>query len=149
MSHVDDGRLHAHLDGALSPEERVAVEAHLAECADCRADLERARRFRARARQLLALAAPDAVEPPPFDAIRARAEARRAAAPAAARSPAATNADRGPATSLDAGAAPHRRLPRGLAWAAVAVLALGLAGLARTLVRAPSPEPRLASAADE
>jgi len=36
-SHVDDGSLLALIDGALPPGERVAVEQHIARCADCRA----------------------------------------------------------------------------------------------------------------
>ena len=33
MSHVDDGTLHAYLDGELAPVERARFEAHVAECA--------------------------------------------------------------------------------------------------------------------
>src|SRR5439155_940486 len=44
MSHVDDGTLHAYLDGELSPAEVQGVEAHLAQCPAClgRLDDERA-----------------------------------------------------------------------------------------------------------
>ena len=35
MSHVDEGTLHALVDGALDAEERREVEAHLASCGDC------------------------------------------------------------------------------------------------------------------
>lgn len=43
MSHLDEGRLHALLDGELQGSERSEAEAHLAGCADCRAALEEAR----------------------------------------------------------------------------------------------------------
>src|SRR5439155_15691994 len=49
MSHVDEGTLHAYLDGELPSSERVALEAHLAQCATCRAGLEEERALRARA----------------------------------------------------------------------------------------------------
>ncbi|MCC7055011.1 MAG: zf-HC2 domain-containing protein [Gemmatimonadaceae bacterium] len=52
MSHVDEGTLHALVDDALPPEERDAVQAHLASCGDC------ARRFAeatAMARQVMTL----------------------------------------------------------------------------------------------
>ena len=39
MSHVDEGTLHAYLDGELPSVERTALEAHLADCATCRANL--------------------------------------------------------------------------------------------------------------
>src|ERR1043165_10307808 len=39
MSHVDEGSLHAYLDGELSSSERAAVDAHLGQCGECRAAL--------------------------------------------------------------------------------------------------------------
>ncbi|HET9986510.1 MAG TPA: zf-HC2 domain-containing protein [Longimicrobiales bacterium] len=146
MSHVDEGRLHAWLDRALPPDERALVDAHLADCAECRARFESAQRYRARTDQLLALAAPEGVEPPAFDAIRARAlGTRRAAAPDPDRAvPAAGAVPVGGAAFPAA-----RRLPRTLAWAAGIIVALGLATLARTLVLSPGVERRGAAAADE
>jgi len=44
--------LDAHLDGDLAPERGVRVEAHLAECASCRHELEDARRLRDTLRSL-------------------------------------------------------------------------------------------------
>ena len=43
MQHPDEGTIHAWLDGALSANEGRAIEAHLAECADCRAAVVEAR----------------------------------------------------------------------------------------------------------
>ena len=40
MSHVDDGTLHAYLDGELTPVERARLEGHVAECAACRNRLD-------------------------------------------------------------------------------------------------------------
>ena len=66
MSHVDDGTLHAYLDGELSPPEAQGVEAHLAQCPGCRGRLEEERALIARAGELLALAAPPDRELPPW-----------------------------------------------------------------------------------
>ncbi len=70
MSHVDDGALHAYLDGELSAVERSRVEGHLADCLACRERLEEERALIARAGELLALAAPPARDLPPFEDIR-------------------------------------------------------------------------------
>ena len=45
MSHVDDGKLNALLDGELNPNDARAVEAHLSACGECRRRLEEARAF--------------------------------------------------------------------------------------------------------
>ena len=58
MSHVDDGTLHAYLDGELSPAEAQGVEAHLAQCPSCRGRLEEERALIARAHEVLGLALP-------------------------------------------------------------------------------------------
>src|SRR5256885_16150583 len=68
MSHVDDGTLHAYLDGELSPPEAQGVEAHLAQCPGCRGRLEEERALITRAGELLALAAPPDRALPPFRA---------------------------------------------------------------------------------
>ncbi|HTY07254.1 MAG TPA: zf-HC2 domain-containing protein [Gemmatimonadales bacterium] len=60
MSHVDDGTLHAYLDGELSPVERGRLESHLADCAPCRERLAQERSLIESAERLLALAAPPA-----------------------------------------------------------------------------------------
>ena len=66
MSHVDDGTLHAYLDGELSPPEAQGVEAHVAQCPACRERLEEERALIARATELLAQAAPPERDLPPF-----------------------------------------------------------------------------------
>ena len=63
MPHVDDGTLHAYLDGELPAAERDRCTAHLAECAACRDHLEEERALRIRARDLLTLAVPPVREP--------------------------------------------------------------------------------------
>src|SRR5438132_9144470 len=68
MSHVDEGMLHGYLDGELSPAEARGVDAHLAECPECRRRLEEERALIARAAELLALAIPPDRALPPFRA---------------------------------------------------------------------------------
>src|SRR5512143_3029405 len=70
MSHVDDGTLHAYLDGESTAVEREHLEAHLAGCAACRARLEEERVLIERAGRLLGLAAPPQRAAPPFHALR-------------------------------------------------------------------------------
>src|SRR3989442_6158048 len=97
MSHVDDGTLHAYLDGELSPAEVQGVEAHLAQCTACRGRLDEERALITRAGDLLAVAAPPDRQLPPFRA-----------------------GDVQPLTRLWW----HARLP--LAWAATVAMALGI-----------------------
>ena len=70
MSHVDEGTLHAYLDGELPSAERAGVEAHLAQCAPCRAGLEEARALLERASTLLGSVRPPERAIPPFEALR-------------------------------------------------------------------------------
>ncbi|MGH7698982.1 MAG: anti-sigma factor family protein [Gemmatimonadales bacterium] len=72
MSHVDDGTLHAYLDGELSALEVTRVEAHVAECAPCRARLDEERDVIARASRILALAEPPEQAAPPLHSLRHR-----------------------------------------------------------------------------
>ena len=97
MSHVDDGLLHAYLDRELSPAETQGVDAHLAQCPDCRHRLEEERALIARAAELLALATPPDRALPPFRAGDVKPPSR---------------------------VWWHVRLP--LAWAATVALALGI-----------------------
>lgn len=53
MSHIDDGRLNALLDGELSAAEADEVRKHIAECVDCAKRLDEATRFLTGAADLL------------------------------------------------------------------------------------------------
>lgn len=114
MSHVDEGTLHAYLDGELPSTERVALEAHLAQCATCRATLDEERALLERASALLGAARPAERATPPFEQLR-RLPRRRPW---------------------------HVRTP--FAWAASIALALGLGYSLRSpnarTAPAPSPE---------
>ena len=70
MSHVDDGTLHAYLDGELTPVERARLEGHVAECAACRNRLEEERALIERASGLLGLAQPPERAAPPLHQLR-------------------------------------------------------------------------------
>jgi len=70
MSHVDDGTLNAYLDGELLPVERTRLEAHVAECAQCRGRLEEERALIERASGLLGLAQPPERSAPPLHQLR-------------------------------------------------------------------------------
>ncbi|HEU5260996.1 MAG TPA: zf-HC2 domain-containing protein [Gemmatimonadales bacterium] len=76
MSHVDDGTLHAYLDGELAPAEAQGVAAHVAQCPACRTRLDEERALIARADQLLGLAAPPDRQVPPFRAGDSKPPAR-------------------------------------------------------------------------
>lgn len=81
MLHVDDGNLHAYLDGelrSLDAVEHARVEAHLAECDDCRARRDEAARVRDRARFILSGAGPAHVDVPPFEQVAAGVSIKRA-----------------------------------------------------------------------
>ena len=98
MPHVDEGTLHAYLDGELSSAERNTVETHLAECATCRASLVDERALLERASALLGAARPADRPAPPFEQLRLRRSPKRSPW--------------------------HVRMP--VAWAASIALALGL-----------------------
>jgi hypothetical protein len=53
MQHLDEGTIHAWLDGALSPDEAARVEAHVAECPQCAAAVAEARGFIAASSRIL------------------------------------------------------------------------------------------------
>lgn len=123
MSHVDEGTLHAYLDGELEtiqPGASAALEAHVAACDECRARLEDERRIRDRAETVLGYASPERLDVPPFDAVLRRA--------------------RGSATGGGGPASPRPRsftLP--LAWAASIALALAGGWWAREMALGPVP----------
>ena len=67
MPHLDEGTIHAWLDGALPPDEAQAVEAHVAECAECAAGVAEARGLIAASSRILSSldAVPGGVIPMP------------------------------------------------------------------------------------
>jgi anti-sigma factor RsiW len=117
MSHVDDGQVHAYLDGELPQADAWRLEAHVAECPACRGRLEEARALITRAGELLALAAPPARDVPPFRAGDVRPPAR-----------------------------PSWRVPQPLAWAASVVLALAAGWYLRGTPATAPPDDRPAVA---
>jgi len=133
MSHVDDGKLNALLDGELDATEAAAVNAHIASCAECARRLEEAKRFLTQAAELLGT-----LDVPP----QAAAPARRVSKTA---KEVALDVDGVTQQSPAIGAgAPDRLFHRGtrarpehsgpdlssLAWAAIIVLAIGVGFLA-------------------
>src|SRR5258707_3012558 len=66
MSHVDEGTLHAYLDGELTPVERERVDTHLKGCPACQARLAEEQAILERASRLLGLAAPPERAMPPL-----------------------------------------------------------------------------------
>jgi hypothetical protein len=111
MSHVDEGTLHAYLDGELPPGERAELETHLAGCATCRANLTEERALRERATAVLGSARPVERPAPPLE--RLQREPRRS----------------------------PWRVRRSLAWAASIALALGLGYYMRTPAYREAPAP--------
>ena len=110
MSHVDEGTLHAYIDGELSPDERQAVENHLSQCATCRASLAEERALLDRASAVLGAARPVERPAPPFEQVR------RASKPS------------------------PWRVRRSIAWAASIVLAIGLGYSLRDSVAPEAPD---------
>ncbi|MHB1194922.1 MAG: anti-sigma factor family protein [Longimicrobiales bacterium] len=120
MSHVDEGALHAYLDGALDAlpaSEAARIRQHLASCEACARRLEEERALREAAGSILAGADPGVGAMPPLEELRQRAAAR-------------TRAGSG------------FRL-RQLAWAASLVVAVGAGWLLRG-----SRDPRISEALD-
>jgi putative zinc finger protein len=70
MSHVDEGTLHAYLDGELAPVERERVDTHLKGCPACQARLAEERAIIERASRLLGMATPPERAMPPLDQLR-------------------------------------------------------------------------------
>ncbi|UCF18568.1 MAG: zf-HC2 domain-containing protein [Gemmatimonadota bacterium] len=105
MSHIDEGSLHAYLDGAATERERQEIAAHVAGCVECRKRLDRAASLSSRAAELLAELEPRSAQPPSWREIEERASAR-------------------------GGGAARRRLVRpSIAWAASIALAFGVGWL--------------------
>jgi hypothetical protein len=112
MSHVDEGQLHAYLDGQLEYADRSArerLETHVAECGDCAALLEEARAIHARAAGVMGDSEPAPVSVPSFDDVLHRASQQQTR-PASLRS---------------------LRRTRSLAWAASIVVAVAVGWYAK------------------
>jgi hypothetical protein len=76
MPHVDEGTLHAYLDGELPSAERKTLEAHLADCVSCRTQLADERALLERASALLGATRPLERPAPPFEQLRPRTPKR-------------------------------------------------------------------------
>jgi len=70
MPHVDEGTLHAYLDGELAPVERERVDTHLKGCPACQARLAEERAIIERASRLLGIASPPERAMPPLTQLR-------------------------------------------------------------------------------
>jgi anti-sigma factor RsiW len=131
MSHVDDGKLNALLDGELDAAESAAVHAHIAGCAECTKRLDEATRFLTGAADLLgALELPATVNVPAAPARRVSKTAREVAIDldgATHKSPAIR--PNLPETPPAPPARPRLDFTT-LSWAAMVVLALGVGYLA-------------------
>lgn len=133
MSHVDDGKLNALLDGELEAAEANEVRAHLGSCAECARRLEEAKRFLSEAANLLgALELPSELGAPAEPARRVSKTAKEVAIDidgATQKSPAirANFPDR---PAHGASGVSHRLDFTTLAWAATIVLAVGVGYLA-------------------
>lgn len=75
MQHLDEGTIHAWLDGELPEAERASAEAHVAQCPECAAAVAEARGFIAASSRILT--ALDAVPGGVMPAAQAKAPARR------------------------------------------------------------------------
>ena len=124
MPHVDEGEMHALLDGAYAHDapDAARIREEIATCAECHARFAEAQALRMRASAVLdrALPRPSA---PPFESVVERVGAVDAPRPF--------------------------RFPAGapLAWAATIVLALGLGWFGRDWLRSPPPTSRVAERA--
>lgn len=112
--HVEEGSLHAWLDGAFDDDAAAAVAAHVAECATCRAAVAEARGLVAGSARVLA--ALDAAVP---SGVVSPAEAARTASRIAAQ------ADARAATRLEPRVAGRSRTPWWMGIAAAALVAVG------------------------
>ena len=78
MQHLDEGTMHAWLDGELPPAERQAAEAHVASCDECKAAVAEVRGFIAASSRILTAldAVPGGVLPASSTAAKTRAPAK-------------------------------------------------------------------------
>lgn len=76
MSHIEEGRLHAYLDGECAAREMEQIEAHLEICDDCQNRLAAARSASRAASDLLAEVEPGPMSAPGWRELEERAAAR-------------------------------------------------------------------------
>jgi anti-sigma factor RsiW len=81
MSHIEEAKLHAYLDGACAERELERIEAHLASCGECQARLAAAIADSRLTSDLLAEIEPQPVHAPPWREIEERAADRTRSAP--------------------------------------------------------------------
>ncbi|UCG75214.1 MAG: zf-HC2 domain-containing protein [Gemmatimonadota bacterium] len=114
MSHIEEAKLHAYLDGACAERELERIEAHLASCGECQAQLAAAVAASRIASDLLAEIEPQPVHAPPWREIEERAATRSRSAPS------------------------RSWVRPSLAWAAMIAIAFGVGWLSNTYyTRAP------------
>jgi len=124
MRHIDEGEIHAYLDGALdlvAGEDATAIREHLSTCEDCARRLEQERGIRAAAGEILQHSDPIEIPLPPLEELK-----ERALAP-----PAPEQVDE----SSPSRYVRWRAWQIPLTWAATVILALGIGW--RTGVRFP------------
>ena len=134
MSHIDDGRLNALLDGELDAVDVATVQAHIAACPECARRFEEAKRFLAESADLLGALEPPAAAAPAQASRRVSRTAKEAALDvdeATQQSPAIRPVAVEPLLRRPPRPKPERRFdPTSLAWAAIIVLAIGVGYLA-------------------
>lgn len=137
MPHVDEGRLHAFLDGEVTGARARRLEEHVRACERCEERLEEAARVRALAGDLVAASREAAATLPDWEELTARADRRDAPGPGASRAPSDTGID----ADGGGGRRPGRLRAWGpaLAWAATLVLAFTLGWEASRLAPGPAP----------
>jgi len=136
MSHLDEGILHALLDGEVPSADLSAVERHLAHCRECQARLEEARAFRNEAFGLIeALDESEHLQPISaaqggvfLDSAPAASVIQETPrpAPAQAAKRAAAGSEQTGNRTIRPPVRPWTRWGRPLAWAATIVVAVGL-----------------------
>jgi hypothetical protein len=131
MSHIDEGLLHAFIDGAIRPGDdgHAALTEHLAYCGDCRARLDEAREIRQRALDVLGSIRPRTVVSGDYEDVLRRARIAASGVPVHG----SAGADRA-SVERGAGAPARPRRPRRLitmAWAASLTVAVGAGWMAR------------------
>jgi len=145
MPHINDPLLQAYIDGFCGDARVAEIEAHVAECAECRARLETARGAAARASTLLGALEPGPIHEPSFEDLKARAVTR------------STEGTIDPDAALELARAATANVGRGrpalwrrpaLAWAATVIIAFAVGWMTRGGIDLPTdlrPSPSIAA----